>query len=308
MDLHSYGIGISNDGHGLTNQEGLSVAEGDMITISSMRQSIFLGKAEFRPARFTKYLQGQPVELSDDERTFFSQMRQAYNQYKRISESHGENITNLATLARLIRLNLQNQPGKAAEIVNAWYLSHTDDYVSGVLKSKMGDHNDQSRIFNLLTTSNKVDFLRRVHAECRRRSLNGLTAGSFMLGRFIANPLPVSMWNRLSDSDVAFVLNEYVMYQKYIQVLQEVGEIKLARAHSRIETEGIDNMVLRNFDLADFIPLLKAQHDWQLIAEALEGMEHQDNTHLLVGELSRPLSEFGWSDEYINEVMSSAGV
>ncbi len=305
MNLNSYGVRIN--GQCLVNQEGLTIAEGDMITVSSKRKSIFLGRAEFRPARFTKYLQGQPVELSADERTFFIQMRQAYNQYKRISESHGENITNLATLARLIRLNLQNQPGKAAEIVNAWYSSHTADYVVGVLKSKMGDHNDQSRIFNLLTTSNKVDFLRHVHAECKRRGLTGLTAGSFMLGRFIANPLPVSMWNRLSDADVAFVLNEYVMYQKYIQVLQEVGEIKLARAHSRIETEGIDNMVIRNFNLSVFIPLLKAQHDWQLIAEALEGMEHQDNTHLLVGELSHPLSEFGWSEEYIREVMASAG-
>ena len=83
-----------------------------------------------------------------------------------------------------------------------------------------------------------------------------------MLGRFVARPLPRKMWNSLSDAIVAFLMNEYVLYEKYQQVLQEVGEIKLARAHSRIETEGIDNMVVRNFDLTNFIPLLYSQHDW----------------------------------------------
>ena len=305
MDLQSYGVRL--DG-GLVNADGLTIAEGEMVTVSSKRQSIFKGKAEFKPARFTKYLQGQNVELTADERVFFIQMRQAYGQYRRIAESQqAENITNLSTLARLIRLNLQNQPRRASEIVNAWYLSHTDEYIAGVLKSKMGDHNDQSRIFNLLSTANKADFLCRAHTACANRHLIGLTAGSFMLGRFIASPLPVAMWNRLSDNDVAFFLNEYVMYQKYIQVLQEVGEIRLARAHSRIETDGIDNMVIRNFDLSTFIPLLLSQHDWNRISEALESMEHQDNTHLLVTSLERPLSSFGWSDSRIEEVLASTG-
>jgi hypothetical protein len=304
MDLQSYGVKMNG---ALVNADGLSITEGEMITVSSKRQSIFKGKADFKPARFTKYLQGQPVELTADERTFFIQMRTAYAQYQRISESQQAlNITNLSTLARLIRLNLQNQPRKASDIVNAWYSSHTNDYIAGVLKSQMGDHNDQSRIFNLLSTANKVDFLRRVHAECSRRGLTGLSAGSFMLGRFIANPLPVAMWNRLSDSDVAFVLNEYVMYQKYIQVLQEVGEIKLARAHSRIETEGIDNMVIEKFDMLNFVPLIFSVHDWTQVAKELECMEHQDNTHLLVDKLSKPIDQiFDMNNTYtVNQVNS----
>ena len=46
-----------------------------MVTVSSRRQSIYRGQADFRPARFTKYLQGAPVELSDDEKLFFEQMK-----------------------------------------------------------------------------------------------------------------------------------------------------------------------------------------------------------------------------------------
>ena len=317
MDLQTYGVRIVDSGErgvvsgvwkkALVNAQGLAIAEGEMISVSSERQSIFCGKAQFKPASFTEYMNGQQTGLSAQERSLFMQMRQAFAQYRSISESQkAENITNLPTLARLIRINLQNQPQKASGIVNAWYSAHISEYISGVLKSKMGDHNDQSRIFNHLTSDNKADFMRRAHAACRSRRLTGLTAGSFMLGRFIANPLPVAVWNSLSDLDVAFFLNEYVMYQKYIQVLQEVGEIKLARAHSRIETEGIDNMVIRNFDLATFIPLLKSQHDLQRIAEALENIEHQDNTHLLVAELSRPIDTFGWSDNYISEILTAS--
>ena len=112
-----------------------------------------------------------------------------------------------------------------------------------------------------------------------------------MLGRFVANPLPTVLWNQLSDQVVAFLLNEYVLYEKYLNVLEEVGEIKLARAHSKIETDGIDNTTINNFDLYNFIPLLKSTHDWANISVSLESIEHQNNTHLLIENLSRPIEQ-----------------
>ena len=133
-----------------------------------------------------------------------------------------------------------------------------------------------------------------------------------MIGRFVAHPLPVHLWNSLSDTTVAFLLNEYVLYEKYQQVLQEVGEIKLARAHSRIETEGIDNMVLRNFDLTNFIPLLQSNHLWDAVSAALESIDHQDNTHLLVEMLSRPIDQLfdlssPWKRAQIDDILRQAG-
>ena len=290
MDLQSYGIRIV--GKTIVNAEGLSIAEGDTVTVSSRRQSLYKGQADFRPARFTKYLQGIAVELSDEERTFFEEMKKAYLQYQSIIGSQQvAHITDINKLARLIRLDMHDKPRQASEIVNTWYDTRPDDYVKGVLQSRMGDHNDQSRLFNLLFTENKVDFFQRVHRHCTAHAISGLTAGSFMIGRFVARPLPTSLWNKLSDAVVAFLLNEYVLYEKYQQVLQEVGEIKLARAHSRIETEGIDNMVLKSFDLMDFVPLLYSQHDWQQVSLELEKIDHQDNTHLLVEKLSHPIEE-----------------
>ena len=311
MDLQSYGVKI--EGTSIVNAEGVRIDEGEMLTVSSRRQSIYRGQAAFRPARFTKYLQGMKVELTPEEETFFEEMKTAYQQYQNIvGEQQASYITDLGKLARLIRIDMKDDPKKAAGIVNIWYESHPGDYVDGVLQSRMGDHNDQSRLFNLLRTTNKVDFFRRVYHTCRERAISGLTAGSFMIGRFAARPLPVAMWNSLSDAVVAFLLNEYVLYEKYIQVLQEVGEIKLARAHSRIETEGIDNMVLRNFDLTNFIPLLRSTHDWQQVANGLELIEHQDNTHLLVEMLSQPLEQLfdmksAWKRSIVEQVMKEAG-
>jgi hypothetical protein len=176
----------------------------------------------------------------------------------------------------------------------------------------MGDHNDQSRLFDLLSRQHKTDFFQRAYALCRQRGVSGLTAGSFMIGRFVSRPLPRKMWNSLSNAVVAFLMNEYVLYEKYQQVLQEVGEIKLARAHSRIETEGIDNMVVKNFDLNIFIPLLYSQHDWQQVADELEHMDHQDNTHLLVEMLSRPINQIfemkhPWQVAMIEDMLKQAG-
>jgi hypothetical protein len=72
-------------------------------------------------------------------------------------------------------------------------------------------------------------------------------------------------------------------------------------------------MVLRNFDISNFIPLLKSQHDWAQVADALEQIEHQDNTHLLVEKLSVPFDQLYPPDDpmkqvYVESVLRSAGV
>ncbi|MBQ9587564.1 MAG: hypothetical protein IJR26_06885 [Bacteroidales bacterium] len=288
MDLQSYGI--RKEGNSLTNQQGLVINELDKITISSKQQTIYRGTADFRPARFTKYLAGEKVPLSTEEEVFFKQMKHAYTRYQEIVTSDkAAFITDVNKLARLIRCELQDKPDKARGIVNIWYSDNAERYVQQVLESKMGDHLDQSRVFNLLTSDRKVDFFRRAADQCISRGLSGLKAGAFMLGRFVARPLPTSLWNMLCDRTVAFLLNEYVLYEKYLHVLEEVGEIKLARAHSRIETEGVDNMIINNFDLYNFVTLLDSVHDWANIARELEQLEHQDNTHLLVSKLSQPI-------------------
>ena len=248
--------------------------------------------ADFKPARFTKFLRGERVDLSPEEVGFFNDMRSAYETYEEIVTSEQASVINdVNQLARLIRLELQDKPEAAMGIVNNWYRDNSDQYVRQVLESKMGSHQDQSRVFNLLSNSRKVHFFQKVSKICIENGISGIKAGSFMLGRFVAKPMSTAVWEKLDEQIVAFLLNEYVLYEKYLHVLEEVGEMRLARAHSRIETEGIDNMVIQNFDIYNFTPLLYAHHDWGAIAEALEHIEHQDNTHLLVEKLARPIDQ-----------------
>ncbi len=290
MNLQNYGIRMVDNS--LVNNEGMTIHELDKITISSNHQTIYKGVAAFKPARFTKYLKGDPVKLDESEIQVFEEMKEAYLCYQEIVTSNQTSfITDVNKLARLIRCELQDKPLTAKGVVNKWYEENSSLYIKQVLESRMGDHLDQSRVFNLLSNDRKVDFFCKAIDACLANGLTGLKAGSFMLGRFVARPLPTRIWDMLSDRNVAFLLNEYVLYEKYLHVLEEVGEIKLARAHSKIETEGIDNMIINNFDLYNFITLLDAAHDWKQIACELENIEHQDNTHLLVEKLSHPIDE-----------------
>ena len=290
MDLQNYGI--KKQGNSLVNQDGMVINELDTITISSWYQSIYKGSADFRPARFAKYVKGEYVRLEPDEEAFFSEMKYAYNRYQEIVNSdQASYITDVNKLARVIRCELQDKPEKAQDVVNTWYSKNASLYVKQVLESRMGDHLDQSRVFNLLSVDRKVDFFRLVTVECLENGLSGLKAGAFMIGRFVARPLPTRLWNMLNDRNVAFLLIEYVLYEKYLHVLEEVGEIKLARAHSKIETDGIDNMIIKNFDLYNFVTLLYSVHDWTNVSNELEKMDHQDNTHLLVEKLSLPIEK-----------------
>lgn len=294
MNLNSYGNRLVDTptGRVLINETGLELHELDHITISSKRQTIFKGTANFHPARFTKYLNGEAVDLDPEERLIFQDMKEAYSTYQAIVTSQQASvIDDVDKLARLIRLELQDKPEAAKGIVNNWYNDNSDQYIKQVLESKMGSHQDQSRVFNLLNDDRKVHFFQQVSKRCIRQGLTGLKAGSFMVGRFVAKALSQQVWNSLSALTVAFMLNEYVLYEKYLHVLEEVGEIRLARAHNRIETEGIDNMVIRNFDLYLFVNLLYSHHDWQAIAAALETIKHQDNTHYLIDRLSQPIDQ-----------------
>ena len=284
--------GIVMEGNSLVNGEGVVLEEMDDVTISSRQSIIFKGVADFKPARFTKYLGGQHVALTEEEKVFFEEMRSAYETYQEIVTSkQALAIDNVDNLARLIRLELQDRPDTAKGLVNNWYKGHVELYVQQVLQSTMGSHQDQSRVFNLLSNKNKTLFLSQAADICIGQGRSGLKAGSFMLGRFTAKPLPIAVWNGLTLRQVVFLLNEYVLYEKYLLVLQEVGETKLARAHSRIETDGIDNTTVSHFDLYTFVPLLYSKHHKAALADALQTIEHQENTHLLVDTLAKPIDQ-----------------
>ena len=291
INLQLYGTKIMNKT--LVNDKGVIIEEFEWITVSSRRQSIYKGKASYTPARFRKYLDGDKLELTEKEKPVFRNLKIAYEIYRDIITTSQVNfITDIDSLARLINYDLNKSPEKARRIANEWYNLHPDLYEKQVLESRMGSHKEQSMVFELLDNDKKVNFFKNAISKCKVQNLSGLQAGAFMLGRFLAKPLPKVFWTSFDSREIAFMLNEYVLYEKYLSVLQEVGETKLTKAHSKIISEGLKELELRNISIDLFIPLMFCNIDWDEVEIEVNKLNNrQNNTLFVTRKLSSPVEE-----------------
>ena len=67
LSLEKHGVTLQPSG-GLVNSSGREIKEGDWITLSSRRRSIYEGKAKFKPGRLLRYMRGQPIEMGEEKR------------------------------------------------------------------------------------------------------------------------------------------------------------------------------------------------------------------------------------------------
>jgi hypothetical protein len=240
----------------LVNADGVEIHEGDFVTISSRRQALFKGKARFEPARFIRYLQGERPELTEAERKAFDDMAYAYRYYfKLVSTLRQEQVTSLWELIRLVNLELRGKVEEARDFVRAWCDNHEEFYVDEVLRSELGDHLNQHRVFEMLTVDQKIRFFVKALDRCDREQMCGYAAGAFMLGRFISTPLPVAFWRAFGARQTALLLNEWLLFEKYLHVLQSVGERQINRARKRILGEGLPEIRLAPSALMALVPL-----------------------------------------------------
>lgn len=299
LNLSVYGVKIIDNK--LVNNEGMTICEHDWITVSSKQHCIYSGKANFTPARFRQYLDEENFIFTDEkEEKVFARLKPAYEKYQQIINSTKVNyISDISSLARIISYDLNQDPEKAALIVNTWYNINSTLYQTQVLESKMGSHNEQSRVFNLLDIDKKIDFFKKITIKCINERLSGLEAGSFMLGRFLAKALPKAFWEAFQPNEIAFMLNEYVLYEKYLTVLQEVGETRLTRTSSKIISEGLHALEVRNFDYYTFIPLMNHKVNWNEVKRQVNILNNkQDNTLIFINTLEKPISDVFNMDQY----------
>lgn len=292
LNLSSYGVKLLKNK--LINSDGDIINEYDWITVSSKRHCIYNGKATYTLARFRKYINGENIIFANEkEKNVFINLKKAYEKYQNIISSSKVNyIIDIDSLARLISYDFNDNSEKAKEIVNTWYKLNTDLYYDQVLNSKMGSHKEQSRVFNLLDNEKKIDFFKNIIVKCKKLNISGLQAGAFILGRFLAKPLSKIFWEAFQPNEIAFMLNEYVLYEKYLYVLQDVGETKLIKTHSQIISQGLHKLEINNFDFYNFIPLINNNVNWdevEIYANRLNDI--QKTTIFLIHNLSKPLSD-----------------
>jgi len=279
-------------GNTLVNEYNMIIQEGDWITVSSRRQSIYLGKAQFQPARFLKYLEGHKLEMEPKEERVFINMARAYKEYQVIvNDIPTEETITLPDLIKLIRNDYDNQPKKAMDYVNAWFDLHTDYYFNEILKSGLGSHMDQHKIYNFLTTDRKVRFFKNMIRICLKTGKTGFNAGSFMLGRFLGHPHPVSFWKEFEPVEIVFLLNEYILFEKYMQILTEFGERHLTRTKNKILTEELEKIPLYYMDPSTFMTLKMYIKSWKKIEKQILP-EHDPDIWQLVTILQKPYGNF----------------
>lgn len=268
LSLEDYHVKLEGDS--LVNAKNIRLNEGDWITVSSKNKKIFIGKAQFIPARFRRYLDGENLELLPKEEKVFINMAKAYKKYYRIIENlQFDDIKNLNDLTKIIRTDLKDEPFKAVKFMNSWYDSNSDYYSRQVLKSKLGTHRDQHELFGLLSPDRKISFFRKTIKFCFDQQLTGYLAGSFMLGRFISSTQTVLFWQSLSAAEIAFLLNEYVVFGKYLYLLHEVGERNLNKAKQTILGKGISDVDIKFNSPKLFAPLKLSKPVWAEIQKTI---------------------------------------
>lgn len=311
INLKNHQMKLEDDAIG--NSSGMIIREGEWITLSSKHHCIYTGKATYKPARFQKYLEGKALEMEPKEEKVFINMANAYKAYQEILNTiETEEAMTLPDLIKLIRNDLDRQPKKAVDFVNGWFDVHHDYYYSEILKSGLGSHLDQNKIYNLLTTDRRILFFRNITRICLRDKFSGFTAGAFMLGRFLCQPHPVLFWKAFGPEEILFLLNEHILFEKYMQVLTELGERHLNRTKNRILTDDLNTITLPKMDTNLFLTLKLSSPRWDEIGEKI-GAEHDKDTRSLVRLLKKPYGtlyqyDVAWSMEKISRICEAEKV
>jgi len=312
LDLEAHGAKLRPEGR-LVNEDGLELKEGDWITVSSRNRCLYKGRARFRPARLIRYMHNEPVHLEPDEVETFAQMAQAYRGYQElVAGLNLDQIRSLTDIIRLVILEFRGESHKAQSLVNRWFDRNTPLYLDGVFASDMGDHLNQHTVFNLLTLERKIRFFKRAVDRCLQEKRAGYAAGAFMLGRFICLPQPVRFWKSFTPQHAAALLNEWLLFEKYLQILHEAGERKVRQAKRKMLQEGLSVLPLNPAKVKVLLPLklgrLPLDEVKQSILPWFDGQ-----TRKVVELLRLPYSAFfdfnnPWSVQELEKLCREAGL
>ncbi|MDO9578760.1 MAG: PEP/pyruvate-binding domain-containing protein [Candidatus Cloacimonadales bacterium] len=312
LNLEKFGVKLNDKK--LINEDGLVINEGDWVTISSKKQKIFIGIADYKPARFQHYLDGEKLEMTEKEERVFINMSRAFHIYDELVENlQLEQIVKLDELIKLVRSNLRKKPEKAAAFLNSWFDSNLKIYLEQILESELGTHQDQHKLYKMLSLERKIKLFSEIIPICVNRKIKGFAAGSFMLGRFLCLSHPVKFWNSFSEDIIARMLNEYILFEKYMNVLNLVGEREVNRARKKILDEGLGNLSLKTGNAMIFMTLKLSRKDLKKVKNFARQDVFDQETVLLIDLLLKPFGAFynydaGWSLANLEKLCEEASL
>ncbi len=278
LNLEEAGIRIDAENRRLVNAEGRQAGEGDWMTISSRMRTLFEGRALFAPARLLRFMAGEQVPLSANERPRFERLARDYREFRTIAETAGaEEFQGLQDLGHAVLYGqLSRDPGRAGSLINRAYDLRPGQMADQLLGSTLGTHAIVRTAFEKLTPDRQVRLLKDATALCRSKGLSGYLAGSFVVGSLVKPESPIGFWRVFEPPEVAFLVNEWVLHEKYLRLLQDVGERKVNRARDIILSRGLTSLSLPETAAKDFLRLKLGGFDLGAVLRSLpEGADPQ---------------------------------
>jgi hypothetical protein len=240
LNLEEAGVRLDQDALALTNRDGLVIREGDWVSISSRLRTLYVGRAQFAPARLLRFMAGESVPMAPAERPRFETLAVCYREYRSILEAvDAVRFESLQDLGHAVQYGrLQDDP-RQGEFVNLAFDANRRRLAERLVEVTLGSHYINLAAFRLLSPDRRVGLLKSALAVCRDRGLSGYRAGAFVIGSFVEAGADPSYWLPFEAREIAVLLNEWLLHQKYLRVLDDVGERRVNRARSVILADGL---------------------------------------------------------------------
>ncbi|MGA2263085.1 MAG: hypothetical protein ABSH28_16840 [Acidobacteriota bacterium] len=298
LNLEESGLRIDAEARRLLGRNAAEIGEGDWVTISSRYATLYAGQAVYAPARLLRLMAGEAVDIDPADRPRFERLAADYRQYRRILEAvDATHFASLQDLGHAIRYGeLRDDHERAVEIVNRCFDLRAEGLALRLLETTLGMHLINGTAFSCLTPDRRARLLRAAASRCLQHGLSGYQVGAFVVGSLIDPESPASFWERFEPGEIAFLLNEWVLYQKYLRVLDEVGESRISRARNYIHTQGLNALCIPKSKATGFLTLKLSGIDLNEVRRRLPaGVDPR--TVELIEVLQRP---FGTLFDYAN--------
>ncbi len=296
LNLEESGVSIDIEGRRLVRRFGEEIREGEWVTISSRHGTLYVGQAVYAPARLLRLMAGEPVSIDAADQPRFARLARDYRAYRQILEEvDAAHFDSLQDLGHAIRYGvLRDNEARAVECVNRCFDRRSEVLVQRLLEATLGTHLVNLTAYKYLTADRRVRLLRAAAASCLARGICGYEAGAFVVGSLIEPDSPMRFWKEFDPGEIAFLLNEWVLHQKYLRILDEVGESRVSRAKNYILTRGFEGLQIPLYGAAGFITLKLSRRDLDEVRSRIPGGgDHQ--TAELIDLLRKP---FGMLFDY----------
>ncbi|MCX6563769.1 MAG: hypothetical protein NTU60_09210 [Candidatus Aminicenantes bacterium] len=292
LNLEGDGVRIDHDQRLLINRDGLTLGEGDWITISSRYKILYVGKAVYAPARLLRFMAGEKVDLTPAERKRFEGLAAYYREYRRILESvAASEFDSLQDLGHSVRFGRLSTDPQRAAFVNKCFDINRERLVRRLLDVTLGTHLINLAAYELLTPERQVMLLRSALDLCLQKGLSGYQAGAFVIGSLVKPGARVAFWESFNPREAALLINEWVLHQKYLNILDDLGERRINKAKDYILSHGLGPLRVHKGLVAEFMTLKLSRVDLAEVRHCLtEAFDPQ--TAEVVDLLLRPFAEF----------------